>query len=304
MKTSRLYLIIPILTLAFASCEEKFSDSIFEDVPALNVDSTTYTYEFDKWLYENYTVPYNIQFLYKLEDLGSDFDYNLVPASYEKAQQVAHLAIYLWFDVYKKVVGPDFLKQYGPRIIHLIGSYAINPSQGTIKLGTAEGGAKITLYGMNPMDATNIDDLNQFIFHTMHHEFAHILHQTKTYPKTYETITSETYDPVSWSTRSEKTANELGYVTNYASMQAREDFVEVISCYITYTDSAWNSVLTQAAEGKIDDQTTGRDIIEQKFAICKTWLADKWNIDIEELRREVQYRQSHMDLEKVMNDEY
>ena len=303
MKTKKLLLAVLVLPLAFAGCKEELdATSVFEEVPVLDENASTYA--FDKWLYENYTVPYNLDFQYKMSDLGSDLDYNLSPATLEKSQQVAHLARYLWFDVYSKVVNPDFLKQYGPRIIHLIGSYAINPTQHTIKLGTAEGGIKITLYGMNPMDVTDIDQLNEYIFHTMHHEFAHILHQTKNYPKTYESITAGSYDPDGWQEKTEEEAHQLGYVTPYASSQPREDFVEVIACYITYTDAAWNKILSDGEKGKIDNSTTGRDIIEQKFAVCKNWLAEKWNIDIELLRQEVQKRQNELDMEKVMNDDY
>lgn len=49
-------------------------------------------------------------------------------------------------------------------------------------LGTAEGGMKITLYNVNDINPDQIDInlLNDYYFQTMHHEFAHILHQTKT----------------------------------------------------------------------------------------------------------------------------
>ena len=79
-----------------------------------------------------------------------------------KAQQMAKIVKYLWFDAYGTVVGPDFLKENGPRIIHLIGSPAYNPISGTILLGTAEGGLKVTLYRCNELDPTNVDQLNDY----------------------------------------------------------------------------------------------------------------------------------------------
>ena len=50
-------------------------------------------------------------------------------------------------------------------------------------LGTAEGGKKITLYEVNSLDFENVDIevLNEYYFKTMHHEFAHILHQKRNY---------------------------------------------------------------------------------------------------------------------------
>lgn len=85
---------------------------------------------------------------------------------------MARLVKYLWFDVYGTVVGEEFLKENGPRIIHLIGSPAYNPISGTIVLGTAEGDIKVTLYSCNDLDPTNIDMMNEYYFKTMHHEFA------------------------------------------------------------------------------------------------------------------------------------
>ena len=42
---------------------------------------------------------------------------------------------------------------------------------------------KITLYNVNDINPDKIDInlLNEYYFQTMHHEFAHILHQTKNY---------------------------------------------------------------------------------------------------------------------------
>ena len=50
-------------------------------------------------------------------------------------------------------------------------------------LGTAEGGKKITLYNVNDLNVKkiNIEKLNNYYFETMHHEFAHILHQKRNF---------------------------------------------------------------------------------------------------------------------------
>ncbi|MEI6751693.1 MAG: putative zinc-binding metallopeptidase [Paludibacter sp.] len=319
MKTFFNYIFILCLaSVLLFSCNDNnkiTGDSIFEDVPVL--DSTLSTYNFDLWLYHNYLIPYNIKFDYKMVDVGSDMDYNLVPTENLKAQQLAHLMRYLWFDVYKKVVSDDFLKLYGPRMIHLIGSPAINASLGTIVLGTAEGGIKITLYYVNSLDPTNIPIMNEYYFKTMHHEFAHILHQTKNYPKTYDAISAGHYDMDGWQNRTDEEANSLGFASNYGSSQPREDFVEIIANYIVKTDADWNKTLwnaskewTQNSNGeavlttKQSDGVDGQAIILQKLEICREWLSEKWNIKLDSLRAEVQRRQSNLNMLKVMNDDY
>ena len=283
------------LVLGFAACENnvQFTESIFVD-PV--VDTTTYTYHFDQWLDTFYTKPYNVSFMYKLDDNGTNPNYNVVPVSMGIADSLAHLALYLWYDVYDTIIGPDFLPTYGPKMIQLVGSSMIHPSNPNSEtLGFAEGGIKITLLKINDM-ALHLNDLkwlNQYIFKTMHHEFSHILHQQKNYPQEYGQINPTDYDPIKWEERTEQQAWELGYVSNYGSSDSHEDFVEVIANYIVQSEAWWQNMLQKAGP-------TGATIIQQKWKICNTWLADKWNIDLQSLHDEVQKRQANLDWEMIM----
>lgn len=296
-------MILGLAFVALTSCEkDKFSDSIFVDPKD---DPNSPTYSFDKWLYQRFVVPYNLEFIYTWNDNASDANYNLVPVTLGKADTIAHLTRYLWFDVYDKVVNEDFLKTYGPRMIQLVGSAAINASQGTEKLGTAEGGIKITLYKINEIDLHDISQLNTYAFHVMHHEFSHILHQTKNYPKEYETLCAGDYDTDGWQNREDSVAWQLGFVTPYGSSQPREDFVEVIATYIEKPYADWDHMMEVAGRsGKMDNGYTGAEIIEQKLSICTTWLKDKFNVDLEALRTEVHSRQDNLDYDKIMHDRY
>ena len=300
-----------LLLLSVSSCikQEDFTESIFADEPDLDPGSETY--QFDKWLHDNYLIPYNLDFRYKMQDVGSDISYNLVPTSLGKSIDMAVLVKYLWFDVYAKVVSEDFLKNYGPRIIHLIGSPAYNPVHGTIILGTAEGGIKVTLYRCNELASKNIDVMNEYYFKTMHHEFAHILHQQKTYPKEFENFTAGYYDPMGWQYRTDSEAASLGCVSPYGSSQAREDFVEIIAVYIVKTDTQWNNILNLASKPGIDAsgqvvpnnlKMRGDEIIKAKLEIARKWLDESWGIDLQAMREEVQERQKHID--EVLNQKY
>ena len=297
-----------VVTLGLTACEDKLdSKSIFPEVPVL--DSTSYTYEFDKYLYEEYQLKYNIAFQYKLADESTDMNYNLVPVTYDKAQIVAHAIKYLWLDVYESQMGAEFLKLYAPRIINVLGSPAINAAQGTETLGVAEGGVKITLYNMNGIDLGNMAWLNQYIFHVMHHEFSHILHQTKSFPKEYELISAGLYDSQSWQYRSDDEAYSLGFVTPYSMSEAHEDFVEVISSYITDTRQRWQDRGITMAEDHThivewDEDQEGTDIIINKINMCKDWLLEKYNYELDSLRAEVQRRQDALTYDIVMNDSY
>ncbi len=279
-----------------ASCEKdpNFGPTIFIDPVA---DSTSFTRDFDDWLSAHFTDPYNVEFRYRLDDNATDPNYNVVPVRMGMADTIAHVALYLWYDVYDSVAPVDFLKENGPRIIQLIGSAMINASQGTEKLGQAEGGIKITLMKINLMETNNIEQLNEYIFKTMHHEFSHILHQKKTYPKEFEILSSANYNPDGWQYTSEKEAWEMGFASAYGSSQAREDFVEIIANYIVKTDADLERMFSVGAQGG----KNGDKIIQQKIEICRTWLREKWNLDLDALRAEVQKRQQNMDWDMIMS---
>ena len=199
---------VAAIMLAVTSCgkEDDLTESIF-DTSKPAVDPTQSTYEFDQWLYDNFGKPYNVEIQYKFNLPSSDYSFQLAPAEYKRSQLLAQFIKYLFYDVYTKYAGDDFMKQYGPRIFHFIGSSGYSPNTGTEVLGLASGGVKITLYNINEMkgysENMNYDDadmevLNEKYFHTMHHEFSHIMHQTKTYPVTFGQVTSGTYDPMDW----------------------------------------------------------------------------------------------------------
>ena len=50
---------------------------------------------FDKWLYKNFVVPYNIQIQWRYEDNESDMSYYDVPADSAQSVELAHIVKYL-----------------------------------------------------------------------------------------------------------------------------------------------------------------------------------------------------------------
>lgn len=259
---------------------------------------------FDEWLLENFTYPYNVAFKYKMQDIESDMTKNLVPADSAKSTKLAIIIKYLWFDAYAEAVGPDFIKENVPRVIHLIGSPAFN-SNGTIVLGTAEGGQKVTLYMVNSLTDDKLKDyayLNNYYFHTMHHEFTHILNQKVAYNKNFDKVTASGYVSGDWSNVEDEDAMKKGFVTAYAMEEGKEDFAEMLSTYVTSTPTEWEKILTTAGSNKIDETLTARQAIEQKLAIVRDYMAKSWGLDIDKLRDAVLHRGnelSSIDLEHL-----
>lgn len=294
------YLFAVLLLSGLSSCSD---DTI--DGPSIFTDDDTTPTAFDSWIKTNFTDPYNIRFIYRYVDAETDNSYNVVPPSVDKAQGAAILIKQLWIDAYGEVMGNDFVKQYAPRIYQLIGSNEYNTS-GSVVMGLAEGGVKITLFGLNYIDLDNIlidcddsipnrstdpIDLNYKIFETIHHEFCHILTQQKDYSTDFRTISAGNYHTSDWINVDDDAAPVDGFVTNYASSEYNEDFAEVYANYVTKSDTGWNGLLSMAGGWDADGNAQGgAAIILQKLDIVRNYFSSQWGLDIDELRQVVQRR--------------
>lgn len=293
MKKIYLFLLAAFVALGMTSCGDDDPDGaeIFP-TSAVNRDNL------DQWLLKNFTMPYNVEVKYKMEDIYSDMSYDLVPADSANSAKLMKIAKYLWFDAYAEVMGPEFVKENVPRVIHLIGSPAYNVGQGTMVLGTAEGGYIVTLYMVNSLDDDMLADyslMNKYYFHTMHHEFTHIMTQKKSYSENYQLITANSYVSGDWYRKSDHEAHQAGYVTPYSMSESNEDFAEVMSTYITDSPEQWQAILDDAG-------TEGAAYINQKLAIVRTYMKESWGLDIDKMRDCIQRRGKQLgslDLEKL-----
>ncbi|WP_291591657.1 zinc-binding metallopeptidase [Bacteroides sp.] len=281
MKKIIFYIINLLLIGTLWSCrEDELNDkSIFDD--GEEIAKT----KFDDWLLHNYTYPYNIAFKYRMEDIESSMDYTLAPADLDKARKLSKIIKHLWIETYDEIAGVDFTRAYIPKVIHLVGSAAYEDN-GMI-VGTAEGGTKVTLYYVNRLQI-NTDFLNKYYFLTMHHEFAHILHQTKNYDPEFERISEGSYTGGDWYNIESSTALKRGFVDSYASSEPREDFAETLAVYITNSADYWESQLVRAGE-------TGAPIIKEKMEYIRIYMADVWGIDVNQLREIIQRRSKELD---------
>lgn len=272
-----------MMAFAFIACEEKPLDPNSQVI-----DSDTEQNDFDKWLVSNYVEAYNIDFKYRMEMNESQMSYWLVPAEYNKSIVMAKLVRHLCLEAYDEITGSrDFIKEHFPKMIHLIGSAAYKDN-GTMILGEAEGGLKITLYMINDL-MLDPDYLNYYYFKTMHHEFAHILHQKKPYSTDFNLISGSDYVTDAWSDTwsGDADAQKNGFISEYASKEANEDFVELIAVYVTSTAAEWNSVIKNAGDGAA--------IINAKFDIVYNYMLNTWGINLDDLREVVQRRQSEIE---------
>lgn len=286
-KYIRLFAMVGALAFVTSCDKDDIGPTIFPEVSD-DPDPISFTYKFDKWCNQEFRDIYNLDFKYKMEDVEADMNYNLVPATYDQARDICLLTKYLWFDTYREhylemnpgktvngqpIDGTEFLKQYGPRILHLVGSPAYNPNTGTEILGLAEGGLKVTLFKVNEMNVSDINQMNEYYFRTMHHEFGHILHQTKSYPPEFNLLSTGQYDDSSWQSKAIGYVASLGFITPYASSQSREDFAETIANYFTRSDEAMELIKWMAAQGWTTENEVETDTPDdEKVYYCRYYI--------------------------------
>ena len=116
---------------------------------------------------------------------------------------------------------------------------------GTVTLGTADAGARITLTDVNSID---LDDQEWLYLqlNVIYHEFAHIVHQRYNLPTNWQHISPEGYTSVgSWYTLSDEEALQRGFVTNYATSRIiMRTYAEMVALYHYFFLNSMNATLS------------------------------------------------------------
>ena len=269
------------LLLCTASCKEEALDP----QSVITVDEAEMN-DFDLWLQVNFMEPYNIEFKYRYEMNETNYNYYTIPADYNLAVKMAHLVKYLCIDTYDEVAGPVFTRSYFPKMFILLGEWEYL-NNGTYILGTAEGGKKIILTGINwlPTYLRTASNLNEYYIKTIHHEFTHILNQNVDYPKDFAMVTADGYVADSWSSEPYKSGHlKRGFISDYAQQSDTEDIAEMLSEFVTHDEKWWNKQVETAGEGGAS--------ISTKLDILKAYMQDSFGIDLEQVRKVVLRRQN------------
>ena len=297
---------IVLAALAASSCQR----DVIEPESVIK-DSTVEMNDFDRWLEVNFLKPYNIEFKYRYELNESDMGYYTVPADVNSSVIYAHLVKYLCIDTYDEIAGVTFTRSYFPKMFFLIGTWEYK-NNGSIVLGTAEAGKKIMLAGVNELplvfeyySGDQLDDyLNTYYIKTIHHEFTHILNQTKVYSDAFKQVTPTTYVADACFDTDDYWRGR-GYITAYAQSEPGEDFAELLSEYVTHNAAWWEAQLAAATKETANVRQVnpaaedGATLIKSKIDYVRAYMQDSWNIDIDELRNIITRRMGDVVAGKV-----
>lgn len=284
----KIAILIGGVSLAMASCKKESFTPL--TTPPVGLGGETWAADStDKFIYDSLTVPYNIAAYYRWQPTDFDLGYNIVPPDENKVIPVLKAITNVAFAPYNQQTGSTaFLKRYLPKTFVLAGSAEYQPN-GTIVLGQAEGGTRITYFQLNTFSRLKKDSaILKNIIHTMHHEFGHILHQNVLYPISYQDITGGYTG--TWFNISDVSARKQGFVTAYSMAGPQEDFVEMISSMLVGAQNGptgydnYEKLLTQAGT----TTSVGYLAIKAKEAIVVDYFQRVWGIDFYAMRAKCQ----------------
>lgn len=286
-----------LFSATLTSCKEDGIGEV-DDIPGIGGEEWVQG-PVDQWIHDSLVVPYNISAQYK----WNQFDFgnitkNLVPP--DEAQVVPLLSTIkkAWTIPYVEEAGKVFYNKYSPKSFILSGSNEYN-SEGSITLGTAEGGRKVILYGVNLFKikgmtgydpARDSSFVKDWFLHTIHHEFGHILHQTVLYPVEYKNISKSYYQGGNWINWSDADARRDGFITAYSSSAFDEDFVEMIAMMLTEGKTNFDKLVNSIPEGTSSHGVTkaqAQAALRQKEAIIVAYYKNTWKIDFYSLQKRV-----------------
>ena len=266
--------IAAVLALSLAACNNKenlSSESVLKP-------RTTAKTALDTYIYNNFQQPYNIMVTYNYIDADFEMGKYFYPPTEAKVQPMLEIVKKVWIDSYTQVAGQNFIKSVAPRQISLIGGYNVNPS-GTITLGFADSGMKITLFNVDQLDVTQHEATRQY-FHTIQHEYCHIINQRKPYSEEYGKITPSDYT-ANWYNVGLADANKKGFITPYSMLNDIEDFAEMTSGMLSMSKTAWDAKINPIPE-------EGRKLIRKKEEFVVSYFKSEWNIDLYRLQEVVE----------------
>jgi substrate import-associated zinc metallohydrolase lipoprotein len=248
--------------------------------------------EIDQYIAANYTDAYGVAVRYKFVDRYVDPTKRVTPPRRSVVIPMLEFLNTFWIGPYMEIEGgQEFFQDHVPAEVVFIGSSIYN-DDGTITLGTADAGARITLTEVNDVD---MDDKAWILrqLGTIYHEFAHIVHQRYALPPNFETISPDGYTSSgSWYNLTDEEALRRGFVSPYGTSSYNEDFAEFVAFllfdenfYATYIDEEINCTTEACTE-----RNEGRARLRKKYNSIIAHYKQYAGIDLLKLRDEIQKR--------------
>ena len=276
-------MLIPLALLLSCNGDEEL------DAPVRQVELSSDP--IDVYIRENFTEPYGVAVRYRYTDRYVDPNNRVTPPRRDLVVPTLDFLTKYWVEPYKEVPnGEAYFKSTVPAEVVMIGSFIFN-TDGTVILGTADAGARITLTDINSVDEADQVWVSRQL-RTIYHEYAHIMHQRFDLPPGYQEISPQGYtSPGSWFTLNDDEALRRGFVSPYGTSDVNEDFVEVVAAFLEDPDFFEKYITEEAcADDECLERNEGRAMIRTKYNAMLEHYERNTGIDMLQLRARIQER--------------
>ncbi len=273
-----------ILSVFMASCypEENLN------VPVNDVEIEIET-AIDQYIETSFRQEYGMAIRYKFVDRYVDPTVRVTPPKIETVRPMLDFIRDYWIAPYLEVEnGEEFFRNHVPPEIILLGGL-IFQSDGTVVLGTADAGSRITFTNVNAVDVFN-EEWRTIQLNTVYHEFAHTVHQLYKLPNAFETISPSGYTSIgSWFILSDNEALERGFVSPYGTVNPNEDFAECVAFFLFEPDFNEKYItLESCATADCAAANDGREMIQTKINAISDHYERVTGVSLEDLRVAIQ----------------
>lgn len=246
----------------------------------------------DEYINENFTEEYNMAIRYRFVDRYVNPGERVTPPKVEVVRPMLDFIENYWINPYLGVTnGETFFRNHVPPEIILLGGYIFNPD-GTVTLGTADSGARITFTNVNAIDPEN-EEWRTLQLQTVYHEFAHTVHQRYKLPSSFEAITRSGYTSAgSWYNLTDSEALNRGFVSPYATSSPNEDFAETVAFFLFDPDFYEHFIYQdeECTSAECESENAGKAFIEEKLAAITEHYGKVTGVSLEELREVIQIK--------------
>jgi substrate import-associated zinc metallohydrolase lipoprotein len=283
---NKLSILLMSLILVVTSCYED------EGVESPVKTATPSTDPLDIVIQNNFVDKYGVAVRYKFIDRYVDQNKRVAPAKREVVEPMLDFLTRFWVEPFINVPnGRRFFESHVPAEVIFIGSPIFN-DDGTVTLGVADAGARITLTEVNEID---IND-QEWVFRqlgTIYHEFAHIVHQRYNLPTGFQEISPDGYTSLgSWYNLTDEEALQRGFVSPYATSTFNEDFAETVA-FLLYDPAFYETYINDEPNCTTADcvaRNEGRALIRSKYNSVLTHYDQVTGVDLLEVRAIIQDR--------------
>ena len=243
----------------------------------------------DVFIRENFTEPYGVAVRYRYVDRYVDPNNRVTPPRQDLVQPTLDFLTNYWINPYLETAnGEEYFRSTVPAEIVLIGSFIFN-TDGTVVLGTADAGARITLTDINSIDESDQDWLFRQLG-TIYHEYAHIMHQRFDLPPSFQEISPQGYTSSgSWFTLTDGEALRRGFVSPYGTSDVNEDFAEIVA-FLLYEPDFYSTYINDedCTDDDCIERNEGRAMIRAKYNAILEHYEQNTGVDLLQLRARIQ----------------